>query len=369
MPGILYDGSPLVWSPLSPPALHLLNLLENHPTRFEAILALPGNTIHSLPDEIDIHFRNCVSSHDLVWHQRIIPSLARKHSAKLIHLTSGTPSLLSSFKYLKSIDAPHFSRNPERTSFVQLSLKERWRRSIAAGGSTRVSWLLIPDYLHQSTLTAKTLNTGFSVHPSFFWEAKPKIGINNLRPEGIFTSYVLYHGKINPRSIQRLVNIWNVVSNVVGPDQRLIVIGYGSDNERQLIDALRLETPSSMDFLLPASLKELTALYSSCRALLHPIGSAPWGGAVGNALINSKPVIALENRISDAIAGPAAYLVQESTQPSEAERSLAAGLITVLIEDDFASALAQKAAHRSKNWKHVDFKSALCSIYRQLMEL
>ncbi len=51
---ILFDGWSLVHHPNSYEALHLLEILHSFPLEFQPILALPGDTIHPLPERIEI---------------------------------------------------------------------------------------------------------------------------------------------------------------------------------------------------------------------------------------------------------------------------------------------------------------------------
>jgi hypothetical protein len=94
---ILYDGWTLCRSPLSSPALHLLDILENTPDGISAHAAVPEQAPEWLPEGLAVHRIDTPDTPGgrLRWEQRTLPGLARDLGARL-HLTTATAPTPSS---------------------------------------------------------------------------------------------------------------------------------------------------------------------------------------------------------------------------------------------------------------------------------
>ena len=118
--------------------------------------------------------------------------------------------------------------------------------------------------------------------------------------------------------------------------------------------------------LPPSSLRALKALYQGCSALFHPAAPSPWGGPLRLTLSNARPVVALETTWSDAIVGPAAYLVPPREDGRLDARALGAALVTVIVEESLGEELSEAAEQRAAAWNGEHFPQALGSAYLQV---
>lgn len=84
---ILYDGWPLTREPASPAGLHLLALLEHLPEDVQPVIALPHPAPLGLPDYSVYPIATPAPDVGrLIWEQRVLPNIARRISAAILHL-------------------------------------------------------------------------------------------------------------------------------------------------------------------------------------------------------------------------------------------------------------------------------------------
>jgi glycosyltransferase involved in cell wall biosynthesis len=103
-------------------------------------------------------------------------------------------------------------------------------------------------------------------------------------------------------------------------------------------------------------------LYQECTAVFYPVPDfSPWGGSIHHALACGKAIVAAENAQSDAMVGPAAYLI-----PPDDPRRLAAALITVVVEEEVRGRLESAARQRASEWQSDRFGSQLLALYRDI---
>ncbi len=176
-------------------------------------------------------------------------------------------------------------------------------------------------------------------------------------------SFILYHGPGDRRNLEQLLQAWNWAAAAIGESYPLVVIGLTHQEkdiffefveEYEISDTLRV-LPEVKPDLLPH-------LYQSCTAVFHPAPASPWCGPVRLALAGGKPLVASENSITDAIAGPAAYLASEGD-----DRALGAALVTVVVEEQVAESLSAAAFQRSANWTSPGFGEQLLVRYRKVL--
>ena len=116
-----------------------------------------------------------------------------------------------------------------------------------------------------------------------------------------------------------------------------------------------------MRSLPPVELSFVAEIYRACAALFHPAAISPWGSPVRYALACGRPVVAAEDRFTDALVGPAAYLV-----PANNARALGAAVITVVVEEEVSERLSEAARQRAAAWDKDAFSQALLTAYQTI---
>lgn len=375
MISILYDGWPLVYQPNQPAALHLLALLEHHPADISATVALPGEPAFPLPEGVVVH-KVVVRPGDfglLTWEQRTLPQLAEALHARLVHRTMGGPALLGPRKAL--VSPAEFGAWMWFEGGVQRRRSWRWhgspaerlREALIPGSMGRARGLLWPSDLPRLELEVPVFSLP-PVVPGVFW--KDRSSQSSLHRLDLPEAFVLYHGPHAPRDLRALLSAWSWAAGSIGEDYPLVVLGLDSAGQASLQTLAReyglVETVRALPIL---PLGDLAAVYYDCSALLHPLVVSPWGGPLHLALACGKPVVGLEDRLSDSLAGPAAYLVSKGDSWQAYCRALGAALVTVVVEASVADSLVDQARQRAAGWKTDDpahFTQHLRAVYQLL---
>jgi glycosyltransferase involved in cell wall biosynthesis len=208
-------------------------------------------------------------------------------------------------------------------------------------------------------------------------------------------SYLLYHGPLDDSALRPALEAWTWASGPVGEYYPLLLLGFetagperipyapleGSEEagkggqEKRLapgdasLTARRLLAEYGLErtvHILPSLAPQaLERLYRGCSALFHPDEAEAWGDPARLALACGRPLVGLETPRLAVIAGPAAYLVPPG-RPADAGRALGAALITVVVEESVAEALALQAQERASAWQPAAFTRALEGLYRTL---
>jgi glycosyltransferase involved in cell wall biosynthesis len=176
-------------------------------------------------------------------------------------------------------------------------------------------------------------------------------------------TFIIYHGPGDRRSLEHLVQAWNWASAAIGGSYPLLVFGL-DHGARAILSGFveEYDLEGSLRLVLDVSPELLPYLYQRCSAVFHPAPPSPWSGPVRLALACGKPLVASENSITDAIAGPAAYLA-----PAGDARALGAALVTVIVEEQVAESLSAAAFQRTKNRDSAKFGLQLLEIYRSVL--
>jgi len=361
---VLYDGWPLVYSPTSPAALHLLTLLEACPPGVRPWVALPAPARVELPPAVETRLlpEAGTPAARLGWEQRRLPRLARELGAGLLHLVSLSPPLFPSVPVLASPAGEAGWPLPHaREGAGPRSLAGRLRAAAAGGGMARLGGLLWPADLPAALAApggAPLLSLPPAVHPLFAPDAPPSPPLPaslNL-PE----TYVLYHGPGEEADLHRLLQTWSWAAGPVGAFFPLVLAGLDAAARARLEALLPaydlVDTVLALPELDPPA---LAALYRGCQALLHPAPSAPWESPLRLALALGRPAAALETPIAAAQAGPGAYLAPWDP----GGRALGAALITLIVEEDLARQLSEAALQRSAAWDLALLREALGEVY------
>ena len=372
---ILYDGWPLVYQPNQPAALHLLALLEHHPADIPAAVALPGEPAFALPREVEVH-RAAARLGDfelLAWEQRTLLQLAEALHARLVHRTMGGPALLGARKALISpaeFGAGGWFKNGARSRGSARrhgSLAARLRQAAIPGGMGRARGLVWPTDLPPLNMDVPVFSLP-PVVPRVFWDAGPR----QSSPQRLELpqAFILYHGPYAWRDLRRMLDAWSWAAGSIGEDFPLVVLGLNDAVQNSLRSLAQEYGLVGTVRALPAlALDDLAAVYRGCSALLHAAPVAPWGGPLRLALACGKPVVGLEDRLSDALVGSAAYLVGKGDTWQANSRALGAALVTVMVEASVADSLAAQAYQRAVEWKTSDpanFTQHLRAVYQLL---
>ncbi len=357
---VLYDGWDVVYAPNSPASLHLFDLLSQQPASIEACIALPGagGGADWLPDRVRVEIspQENTSANRLRWEQRILPRLTRTHSANLLHLMTPSPALFS---------APPTIISP--TSFAgetpvpRLGATARLRMALAQGAHRPRQLVLWPEDLELPQTLGRVEPLPPLVPPDFNPAESPIQ--EDLQSLGLPASYVLYHGPRDSLTLRWVLAAWSWVFSALEDRIPLLLLGCAPEDIAALRPQLRdLRLEKSIYPLPPQPPAVVASLYRGCTVLFHPVSSVPWGGALRYALACGKPVVSLETSLSDALTGPAAYLIKERDT-----RLLGAALLTVLVESEIAQSLREAALERVRGWALGDFSAALERAYRKVL--
>jgi len=353
---VLYDGWPLVYQPESPAALHLLALLENTPGEVEPVVALPSQPPGWLPERAQVHILQVGRGIParLRWEQRSLLEIFKSVGASLLHLATPNPPL---FGPLAVVVSPTVDAVSDRHG----RLAGRLREALSAGGMARLRGLVWPADLP----APRTDLTVFSLPPVIPAVFQP--GVSQAVQAGsgpdLPETFVLYHGPQSETALRRLLQAWTWAAGPVGQYYPLLLAGL-EDSGRQVLKRLGVEygVSDTVRALEPLSPNQLAHIYRACAALFHPAPISPWGGSVRCALACGRPVVALEDSLTDALVGPAGYLV-----PAGHARSQGAALITVIVEQVVSEQLSQAARQRSAAWETAGFPRALLAAYQQVI--
>lgn len=368
---VLYDGWPLVHQPNGPAALHLLTILENLPPEVEPHLALPDEPPGWVPDTNQgvrriVQPTPATERGRLGWEQRRIPALAEEVQARLVHLTGGQPALFGRvpgvFSPTGYVPDPGTRRRP--------GLAGRLRTALAAGGVSRARGFLWPEDLPLPHIDAPAhrlpvaVNRVFTVEGQSTHSTRPGGGNGTAREEKngleIPETYILYHGPTEETDLRRLLAAWSWAAGPLGEYYPLLVLGLPEAALSRFQGLCRdFQVDRSVRTLPVIAPDEMGELYRGCAAVFHPAPVSPWGGPLRAALASGKPVVAAESALSDAMAGPAAYLAPESES-----RALGAALITTIVEENVAEQLRTAARERTAGWRSEAFSLALGDVYR-----
>jgi len=354
---VLYDGWPLLHFPESPEALHLLAILALSPSEVQLLVAFPDSPPAWLPENAQpcIHHAPDTLWGRFFWEQFWLPRLTRKLGASLLHLTSPFPPLFSPVPVLLS--PAGYTSNPLNTqaSFTRqkLPFADRLRQSFARGGFTSLAAILWPTDLPTPVSTPRLIPLPPIVHPGF-------TSTSNATFPGLPETYILYHGPAEQSDLRRLLDAWSWASASIGATHPLLLLGL-SEEARVGLEPLLAEydlgdTVRPLPQLNPL---QVPSVYRQCAALFHPAPISPWAGSLQHALACGLPIVAAENPLSDALVGPAGYLVKGGDP-----RALAAALITVVIEEHISTSLSALANKRTSGWSSLDFSLALLQVYR-----
>jgi glycosyltransferase involved in cell wall biosynthesis len=176
-------------------------------------------------------------------------------------------------------------------------------------------------------------------------------------------TYLLYHGPRDLPALRRLLNAWSWAADAVGEAFPLVLLGF-DDTSRSRLEELLPDAflEKTLRALPPVSFPWIAEIYRGCAVLFHPSPISPWGNPVRHALACERPVVAAENPLTDALAGPAAYLA-----PAGDSRTLGAAMVTLVVEEQVSNNLVQAARRRAGTWQSGSFSPALLAAYESII--
>lgn len=359
---VLYDGWAVARAPNSPAALHLFDLLSQCPQEIEPFVALPEDAggVAWLPEGVQpiIHPSPDTPMARLRWEQRILPRLTRTHACALLHTMSAAPALLSvPPTVISPTTFPHQPSVPHRGATARL------RAALAMRAHRPRQKVLWPQDLELPQAWGQVEPLPPLIPPDFNPSEAPEA--QHLASLGVTRPYVLYHGPKDDLTLRWVLAAWSWVFASLGDAYMLVLVDCPPTQAATLMHSLQdLHLGESLYPLPPQPPDVLASLYRGAQALFHPAGSVPWGGALRYALACGKPIVALETSLSDALVGPAAYLVAERDT-----RLLGAALLSVLVDEELARSLRARAMERIRQWTAAsDFSGRLLTAYRKLVD-
>jgi glycosyltransferase involved in cell wall biosynthesis len=375
---ILYDGWELAYRPNSPAAIHLLTLLAARPKGIQALVGMPAESIHTIPDGVESHLIAVPDRPEsrLLWEQRRLPELGRVLKADLIHSFEGVALLRRG----KSAISPA-TRALLNTGFSHdrepLSLAGRLRDAFGQGGFSRAGGLFWPSDLAEliNTQESRLSHTRLPpvyllpavVHPAFT-QRKEQSNLEVLVGQDIPETFILYHGSGERIAIRRLLAAWSWAAGPIGEYFPLVAVGLDRPQVEGFQEIARqIQVDQNVHCLTSVTLPILAKLYQASSVVFCPQETTPWGSSLRQAIACAKPVVGLETPLNDKILGPAGFLVRDSGYETERNRALGAGLISVIVEEELAQKLTEAARKRSEAYNLIRFSHALGGAYRSLI--
>jgi hypothetical protein len=226
------------------------------------------------------------------------------------------------------------------------------------GDGTQGVWAIRPGRLERSLAFAGLRGAAAVLYPSDVpgepaeW---PWIAVPPVVPEGLYSSgattvsgnelpeaYVLAVGE-SPTTLSLLLAAWTWVESSLGDAYHLVLGAHHPaerDRLRRICEGVGLEETARVVLLGDDA---WSAAFRGASALLHG-GARDNAAALRWALAAGLPTAAPATPVSESILGPAGYL----TEPTA--RALGAACLTLLVEDDLAASLREKAGERGRRY-------------------
>jgi hypothetical protein len=331
------DGWNLIERPWSAQALHLSEWLEAMAAAdpdLRLSLVHPEGQLPPLPEVIYLQPAAVKLSAwgALRYQQRELPRLARALGADLLFIPRPAAPLASPVPVAALL---HASPGPRPASALA-----RLRRALGAAGAAGAACRLVLADLPTAGPGAR----GAAGVPPFVGSGF--LPLDTSGPSvpvrfGLAPGYVLCCG-LQVEQLPLLLAAWTWVEGSIGDAVPLALLGLNPSAEqgaRARASELGIET--SLKILPPAALADLPDLYRGATAYLS-LGPVSNGQPLRWALSCGVPVAGLNSPETGSILGEAAYLVP----PGEARR-LGAACLTLLVEEQVATALRQKGLGRA----------------------
>jgi glycosyltransferase involved in cell wall biosynthesis len=196
------------------------------------------------------------------------------------------------------------------------------------------------------------------VHPSF--QPRQSAEVDELEAS---ENFVMYHGPLHTEPFSRLLEAWSWAAGSIGSSHPLLIAGASPAQRSRLEKQISESGLEQSIRLLPTqSIKSLAALYLHCTAFFYPNPTTGWADPLRHALACGVPVVACSDPLSEALAGPAAYLA-----PPGDSRQLGAGLLTMIFAETLGENIASAARQRAAAWRCSEFAPSLWDLYQSLI--
>lgn len=333
---ILYDGWPLVYSPLSAGSWHLRTLLAMKIEGHEAVLALPTEPQPVQPG-LQTVFRH---THDRgEWEQRVLPQLAAEHNAAAIH-TTGLASLFGK--------TPTFVSPAERRGEGQRS---RAAEAQGFGGLARATVIWPSDLPKSKSGTVRTLSP--VTHSDF------KPATVHVTVQGMPDEYILVHELPDERATLHLLESWTWAAASIGEFYPLMIVGLNARMQEFVQSQLpKFHVENTVRVAAEIAPQDLPAIYAAASAIVHVGEPAAWGNSLRLALASGKATIAHQEPITEGVVGNAAYLIK----PNDL-RGFGAAMITCVVDEKAREKLEESAWRRAAQWSSANFANELQEVY------
>jgi glycosyltransferase involved in cell wall biosynthesis len=356
---LLLDGWALIHAANRSAAMHLWALLQLKSPDLSIDLALPGEPRYALPGNARVQVSPCPNTPAgrLRWEQRQLPKLSRLLASQVVHVVGGYPALVGTPASVISPAGFSSTLTGEPALPARPTLSQRLREALGQGGAARAKAIAWPDDLPAPNLPGKLARIP-PLTPLTF-PNPPRDAAPEL-PE----AYFLYHGPLAKPALASLLGAWSWAASALGEQASLLILGL-DEIHHSVFQAMLVEygLEGKAHALPELPPEQIVQVYGNCQALFHPAQISPWGDPVRLALACGKPVAALETPLSDALVGPAGYLVPGDPQDPAVQRSLGAALITIFVEEEIAGALAAAARQRAAGWRGELFSAGMLKVY------
>jgi glycosyltransferase involved in cell wall biosynthesis len=354
---VLYDGWPLIYASNSAAALHLLTLLAYSPEESQPVVALPAEPPEWFPRwaAAKVHRAANTPRQRLAWEQHLLPGLRDEVGAALLHHTTLTPPLFGRAGSVVSPSEAPEAREEHRPVYSRL------RAAAAQGGMTRLLALFWPADLPESEAAGPLWRLPPVAYPGFYGQADYETPLRLDLPE----TFVLYHGPASEPALRRLLEAWSWAASSLGEYYPLLALGLSPEAGQRLMALAEEYELGRLAYAPVIPPGAIPAVYRRATAVFHPAPVAPWGSPLRHALASGRPVVAPEDPRTDALVGPAAYLVPD--QPGKNARALGAALVAVIVEESLGAGLASAAHQRAAAWDGEAFSRALGEAYIELI--
>jgi glycosyltransferase involved in cell wall biosynthesis len=365
MPTILFDGWPLIYNPISPESLHLLDLLHQNPEGVNPLIALPSEPPAWFPDQFETAVQPTPNRpwNRLVWEQSVIPRMFRGRKADLIHLTRPTVPLLQASSAVISPASLLERRSIGTSKRKEGSPWDRMREAAAKAAAAQARAFLWPaDLAELSGLIPHNpviLPPLFTSEYSFYKEKNHQQCLPDL-PE----TFVLYHGPGEVDDLFNLLNSWSWAAGAIGDYYPLVVLGLSNRGKRNLSKLLKdYQFEDSLRILSDITPWQIPKIYQKSSALFHPTAGSPWSGSLRIGLAANIPIAASDEAITSRIVNKAAYLTRAGDY-----RSCGAAIISIIVDESISKNLSEAARKQSKLWSSETFKQELKAAYRDILK-
>jgi len=349
------DGWSLIERPWSAEALYLAEWVAAMAAAdpdLHLSLVHPEGHLPPLPEEIQLQPAAVKVSAwgALRYQRRVLPGLARALGADLLFIPQPAAPLASPVPVAVLL---HASPGPRPASAL-----ERLRLALGAAGAANAACRLM---LADLPTVGPGARGAAKVPPFVGADFLPPDASGGTAPErfGLTPGYVLSCG-LQAEQLPLLLATWTWVEGSIGDAAPLALLGLDPSAEQAArAQARELGIETSLRILPLAALADLPDLYRGAAAYLS-LGPGANGQPLRWALSCGVPIAGLNSPETDCVAGEAAYLVQ----PGEARR-LGAACLTLLVEEQMATALRQKGLVRAAAYRGRQPLEAWIQVFRR----